>query len=168
MIKSVFNTIVLLFGLLIANDSNAQVQSIRISINGLTCSQCSKSVEMRLKKVPFITQVAMDLQNTEAKVSINKSKAIDLTKVAKAVTDAGFSVNSLWVMYEFPSSNYGSNKCIKTKDGIFVLTDNNSSKTQECLVLGKKFNASKQFQQTPNALKDITCKGALIYYLQAS
>lgn len=165
--KKIFNIYLLLFCLLISINVSAQVQSIRISINGLTCSQCSKSVEMRLKKLSFISKVDMDLQNTEAKISLKKDAKIDLNKVADAVTDAGFSVNTFWVNYQFPSVNYGDQNCISTKDGIFMLINNNTAITQEVIVLGKKFNASKKYQKIPQTLKEITCKGGNIYYLQA-
>ncbi len=73
----------------------AKVVSVQIGINGLTCSMCSRSVEMALKKLDFIALIKMDLKQTQATVTFKSDQTINFKKLAKAVKDAGFSVRFL-------------------------------------------------------------------------
>lgn len=73
----------------------AQFAQAEVSVNGLTCSQCSRSVEMALKRLDFIAKVEMDLQHPTARIVFMKNKAIDFSKLAAAVRDAGFNVRSI-------------------------------------------------------------------------
>lgn len=75
----------------------AQIQSAKVGINGLTCSQCSRSVEMQLRKLAFVANVNMDLSNTEGTLQFKEGSKIDFSKIAQAVKDAGFSVRFLEV-----------------------------------------------------------------------
>lgn len=77
---------------LFANKARAQFQAVYIGVNGLTCSQCSRTVEMRIRKLDFVADVQMDLQHTEGKILLKKDKKADMEKIAQAVIDAGFSV----------------------------------------------------------------------------
>lgn len=73
----------------------AQIQSAKVGINGLTCSQCSRSVEMQLRKLAFVSNVNMDLADTEGTLQFKEGSKIDFSKIAQAVKDAGFSVRFL-------------------------------------------------------------------------
>jgi len=75
--------------------ARAQFTQAEVSVNGLTCSQCSRSVEMALKRLDFISKVEMELQQPTAHIVFKKNKAIDFSKLAAAVRDAGFSVRSV-------------------------------------------------------------------------
>ena len=75
--------------------SFSQILSARVGVNGLTCSQCSRSVEMHLKKLPFVAAVHMDLQQTEALVSFTKKGKVSVDQLAKAVVKAGFAVRKI-------------------------------------------------------------------------
>jgi copper chaperone CopZ len=81
--------------LMIANHCQAQVLSAKVGINGLTCSQCSRSVEMQLRKLSFVKNVNMDLESTEGTLQFKEGSNIDFSEIAKAVKDAGFSVRFL-------------------------------------------------------------------------
>ncbi len=73
----------------------AQFSQAEVSVNGLTCSQCSRSVEMALKRLDFISKVEMDLQEPKALVVFKKDAKINFSRLAKAVRDAGFSVGAV-------------------------------------------------------------------------
>lgn len=87
-----------LFGLLTVQ---GQFTKADIGVNGLTCSQCSRSVEMSLKRLTFVASVSMDLQDPTAHVIFKRGAAIDPDKLAAAITDAGFAVRDIKVRYEF-------------------------------------------------------------------
>jgi len=77
-----------------------QIQHLTVGINGLTCSQCSRSVELQLRKLSFIKDVSMNLQQTEGTLSLVQSNtAIPFDEIAQAVKDAGFSVRFLTVTF---------------------------------------------------------------------
>jgi len=78
----------------------AQFTQAEVSVNGLTCSQCSRSVEMALKRLDFISKVEMDLQQPTAHIVFKKNKAIDFEKLAVAVRDAGFNVRAIKASYK--------------------------------------------------------------------
>ena len=73
----------------------AQYTSARIGVNGLTCSACTRSVEMSIRKLPFIENVEMNLENTDGILKFKKGQEVDIFKIAQAVVDAGFSVRFL-------------------------------------------------------------------------
>ncbi|XZF16158.1 heavy-metal-associated domain-containing protein [Chitinophagaceae bacterium MMS25-I14] len=84
--------------LLFANGVLARSGNIlyaELGVNGLTCSQCSRSVEMKLRKLDFVKNVSMNLEHTNGTIFFEDGKVIDFTSIAKAVTDAGFSVRYL-------------------------------------------------------------------------
>src|ERR1700744_4870126 len=75
--------------------SYAQITEVDLGVNGLTCSQCSRSVEMRIRKLDFVKDVQMNLEHTEGKIFFKENKKVDIDKIAQAVVDAGFSVRTL-------------------------------------------------------------------------
>src|ERR1700744_3890006 len=74
---------------------HAQVISARVGVNGLTCSQCSRSVEMQLRKLSFVKNVNMNLKQTEGDLEFKEGAKIDFSKIAEAIKNAGFSVRFL-------------------------------------------------------------------------
>ena len=81
---------------LVGATSSAQfISGIKIGVNGLTCSACTRSVEMSLLRLDFIDSVSMSLENTEGLIYSKKLYPVDFNKIAQAVTDAGFSVRFL-------------------------------------------------------------------------
>ena len=91
---------------------NAQFINARIGVNGLTCSACSRSVEISLRKLPFVDSLQMDLKKTEALVFFKKGTKVDMERLAKAVSDAGFSVRSLQAAYHFVNTEVTENTCL--------------------------------------------------------
>lgn len=84
----------------------AQVDTVKIGVNGLTCSSCSKAVEEKLVRIPFVKSVIMNLNKNEATVLVDFSQTIDWNILAKAVYNAGFSVGSFVV----PSCDFINNR----------------------------------------------------------
>lgn len=90
------NLLILFIGL-IARTATAQIDTVRIQVDGLTCSSCSKAVEEKLLQIDFISAVRMNLNYNEATVLVDFSKHIDWETAAKAVYKAGFSVGAFYV-----------------------------------------------------------------------
>src|SRR5947207_1582573 len=73
----------------------AGVNYVQIGVNGLTCSACSRSVEMSIRRLDFVQNVEMNLENTERKITFKPNSKVDFEKIAQAVINAGFSVRYL-------------------------------------------------------------------------
>jgi copper chaperone CopZ len=95
--------------LLCTNVLFGKVNYVQIGINGLTCSMCSRSVEIALEKLDFIDKVEMDLEKTQAAITFKSGDNINFAKIAKAVKDAGFSVRFLKAYFDqFPQLSDGA------------------------------------------------------------
>lgn len=60
-------------------------------IVGMTCGHCVSSVTDTMKKVPAVTDVAVDLPT--GTMTVTSSRALDATVVESAVADAGYSLS---------------------------------------------------------------------------
>lgn len=79
----------------------AGLKWVDVGVNGLTCSMCTRSVEMSLKRLDFVEKVEMDLETTEGRIFFKEGAPVDLNALAKAVVNAGFSVRFLKLQLSF-------------------------------------------------------------------
>jgi copper chaperone CopZ len=91
--------------------SVAEITWIDVGVNGLTCSMCTRSVEMSILRLDFVDSVSMGLENTEGRVFLKKNSIIDLPKIAKAVVNAGFSVRFVRLGFDFKKININTSGC---------------------------------------------------------
>jgi hypothetical protein len=85
--------------LALAISSYAQLLAAKVGVNGLTCSMCTRSVEMSLRRLDFVDSVVMSLENTDGEIYFKKNYPINLKQLAKAVVDAGFSVRYVKIQF---------------------------------------------------------------------
>lgn len=124
----------------------ASIQYISIGVNGLTCSMCTRSVEMSIRKLDFVDRVVMDLENTEGVVYLKRDGNVDLRKVAKAITNAGFSVRFMRIQVDFNSPV--TDVCFSIGPDSFQLIG--ESKTPvgvkaDLILVGDEFMPKKEF-----------------------
>lgn len=105
------NILVFLF-MLSSTFVRGEFLSAEIGVDGLTCSQCSRSVEMKLRALDFVADVQMNLEQNIGLVTFKKGKVIRLERLGKAVIDAGFSVGYIRAIFDFSDTNI-------TPDGTF-------------------------------------------------
>jgi copper chaperone CopZ len=86
---------------IITMHSFAGIKWVDIGVNGLTCSACTRSVEMSVSKLYFVESVEMSLEKTEGRIYVKEGEPINLKAIAQAVVDAGFSVRFLKVEFNF-------------------------------------------------------------------
>jgi copper chaperone CopZ len=79
--------------------------SAEIGVDGLTCSQCSRSVEMKLRALDFVADVQMNLEQNIGLVTFKEGKVIRLERLGKAVIDAGFTVGYIRALFDFSDTN---------------------------------------------------------------
>ena len=102
--------------------AHAQFQAAYIGVNGLTCSQCSRTVEMSIRKLDFVSDVQMNLEHTEGKIILKKDKKPDMDKIAQAVINAGFSVRYLQADLMIDNSVAVSGQCFSYKGDAYEFT----------------------------------------------
>lgn len=85
----------LFLGLLSLQAYGQDVHFVELGVNGLHCSACSFTVEKSIKKVDGVSVVQMDLNQRAGKIFFADGMQPSLVDLAKAVSDAGYSVRFL-------------------------------------------------------------------------
>lgn len=134
--------------------ARSQTKEVIVKITGLTCSQCTRSVEMQFKKLKFVSHINMDLQNTSATLTIASEKQTDYNAIAKAVSNSGFSMAGLQAKVNAQTLKKTSNKCYSNNDGKFVLSEEwtpNSNAWVTFDFIGTPFTPQKKTSNTPKS-----------------
>jgi copper chaperone CopZ len=66
-----------------------------VMANGLSCPLCANNIDSILKKVPGVTTVNIDLEKGAIHIGLTGGVRPSKARLAKAVTDAGFTVVSV-------------------------------------------------------------------------
>jgi copper chaperone CopZ len=74
--------------LLVSLRAHSQFISAELGVDGLTCSMCARSVEMSIRRLPFVKEVTVDLRATTMKVEFKRA-AGDIEKLASSVMTPG-------------------------------------------------------------------------------
>lgn len=154
---------------MMASFLHAQILNAKVGVNGLTCSQCSRSVEMQLRKLPFVKDVSMNLEQTEGTLQFKTGTRIDFSKIAKAVNDAGFSVRFLNANIDMDKVALAGNG-FKIGDDYFHFTQDTNMRlqgTKAFRFLGKTYSSQKQDAKVPET-KVAGVKGRVYNVSQAS
>jgi copper chaperone CopZ len=157
-----FRSLLILLLCFVAGSARAQFRAVYIGVNGLTCSQCSRTVEMSIRKLDFVADVQMNLEHTEGKIILKEDKKTDMEKIAQAVVDAGFSVRYLHADLAVDVSVIPSGSCFIYKgDGYtFPQPPKNPLKgVVKLKFVGKKYMGKNELKKAPAFSAD-KCKGA--------
>ena len=130
--------------------SYGQFLSVDFGVNGLTCSACTRSVEMSIRKLNFVEDIVMNLKNTNGKITFNKDAVVSIDKIAKAITDAGFSVRYLNATFLFDSITISDNYCFAYENSNYQFINVGTKKLQGNTVLkfiGKQFLPKKEYKK---------------------
>ena len=137
--------------------ATAQFENVYIGVNGLTCSQCSRTVEMSIRKLDFVADVEMNLEHTEGKIVLKKNKKPDMDKIAQAVVNAGFSVRYLQADLHVDNTIVASGSCFNYDGDQYVFTDAPKQPLRGELKLkfiGKKYMAKNDFKKVEAHMND--------------
>jgi copper chaperone CopZ len=161
-------TVLCFIAFFIAFNAKANYTWVQVGVNGLTCSQCSRSVEMSIRKLDFVQDVVMNLEHTEGKIIFKPNAKVDIKKIAKAVVDAGFSVRYLTAGFTFENIAVSNGFCypFEGKQLQFVKVDSKNINGEVTLkFLGKNFLADKEYKMWKKDL-EATCpksQGEILY-----
>ncbi|MBL7921189.1 MAG: heavy-metal-associated domain-containing protein [Bacteroidia bacterium] len=149
--------IAIAFMLICNYKSFSQFIFAEVGVDGLTCSQCSRSVEMSLMKLDFVINVKMDLESTVGKIIFKQGTEIDFNKIAKAIADAGFSIRFLKAVYSFNNEDGTVNvKLVNVNHPFYILKEDGKklSDAKQLQFLGKEFMSNKEFGKWKKTIKE--------------
>lgn len=159
----------LVYGFLfLASGLFSQFKWVQIGVDGLTCSMCSKSVEMSIRKLDFVDNVEMNLERTEGKITFKPGAEVNVEKIAQAVVNAGFSVRYLHAGFVFDNVNTGNGNCFvfEGRQFQFVKTEPKTLNGETTLkFVGKKFQSPKEYKHWKGDMKPACdkTKGEIYY-----
>jgi copper chaperone CopZ len=105
--------------LFFATQAHAEFTWVEVGVEGLTCSQCARSVELKVRKLDFVEDVKMNLRTTTMRVELKRDSGVDIIQIAKAVDDAGFSVGYVNAGFVFHQVEVEDGLCLRLNDVVF-------------------------------------------------
>jgi mercuric ion binding protein len=67
-------------------------RSIKADVNGMVCAFCSAAIEKRLKALPAVKSVYVDLSKKIVAVELKDGQDVTPEKVAEEIKDTGYDV----------------------------------------------------------------------------
>ncbi len=118
--------------------------NIQIKIRGLSCPFCVYGVEKKLKHVQGIESVATNYRRGIALLKKKAKAEVDIAALTKAVTDAGFTVDSINLIIKGTLTEWRDHPALKDPSSgeIFLLVEKGPSHDNEKLS-SAKLNALK-------------------------
>jgi cation transport ATPase len=149
--------------------SRAQFVTAELGVNGLTCSACTRSVEMSIRKLDFVKDVQMNLDNTNGIITFKPGSDVSIEKLAKAVIDAGFSVRYLQATFKTDSVLHISNDyCFVYNNASYQFVNITQSQTNNEIVMkfiGKEYQETKEYKKLKANLKPMCTGMKNTYYV---
>lgn len=149
--------------------STAQIKTVKIGVNGLTCSACCRTVEMSIRKLSFVKDVKMNLENTSGEIFFTDGADVDVEKIAKAITNAGFSVRFITASFLFSNLKVSKGFCFNA--GKYNLQFINATEkvlngVTEIKFVGQQFQPKGEFNKVKSLLVN-SCndKNEKIYFV---
>lgn len=108
---------VFIFAFLILSQTGkifAQVNEVKIGVDGFTCSLCAKGVEEQFKAMSFVKKVTSDIPNSSFNLFFKKNSSIDINKIKDGVVDGGFSVRNINIFATGTIQSDGNNYTLVT------------------------------------------------------
>ena len=151
----------------ISNFSFADIKWVDVGVNGLTCSICTRSVEMSIRRLDFVDTVVMSLETAEGRIYFESNAPVNFEQLAKAVVNAGFSVRFIKVQFDFHDIDIGTDGLFTYQGQLFKWIDFKikPNKTQVALkLIDDGFLPKKEslaFKKKVDSLKASACQKLL-------
>lgn len=123
------------FTLISLQSSFAEINSVEMKVDGLTCPFCVFGVEKKLKALDEIEGVNTNLKSGFVEVFLKDGKAIDINRLNNAVKESGFTPGDIKVTATGEFTESSGNPAIKVSgsDQIFLLVGSKSHEKEEFL-----------------------------------
>ncbi|MEX1202530.1 MAG: heavy-metal-associated domain-containing protein [Ferruginibacter sp.] len=90
-----------IIAVLMATNSQAQINRVSLQASGLTCSMCSNAINKSLKSLNNVEKVMSNISTSTFEISFKNSAAVNFDELKKKVEDAGFFVSKLTAVVSF-------------------------------------------------------------------
>ena len=91
----------------------AEIKTVNLHVDGLSCPFCALSLEKKLKSVNGVSKVAVHLKKATTDLTLKPESQLDLKAVHTAVKEAGFTLKDIQVAV--------SGNVLQDKDGFFIV-----------------------------------------------
>jgi copper chaperone CopZ len=145
---------------------HAQYVKAELQASGLTCSMCSFATQKQLKTLDFIDSIGADLNHTIFILYFKKDKVVEPAQIKQKVEDAGFSVASLKITFDFDAIKTENNNYFICQNNLYHFTGTTPSSLKGNIILkifNKGFVSDKEYKkhlksamQTPALVEKIT------------
>jgi copper chaperone CopZ len=78
-----------------AATASASEQTLKIQVNGMVCAFCAQGIEKRLKALPAVGSLYIDLENKLVAVAPKPGQRLDTERVKKEIVQAGYDVHKV-------------------------------------------------------------------------
>jgi copper chaperone CopZ len=130
--------------------TQAQFSSANLTAAGLTCAMCTRAIYNALEKLPTVSKVDADINNSSFNITFKSNASVDPDALKKAVEDAGFSVAQLKLNGQFGNVELkkDTHLTIGTKEFHFVNASGKSLHGNTSIKLvDKDFVSAKEFKK---------------------
>ena len=79
----------------IKSQNKIENQILKISVNGLVCDFCARSIEKLFRKKELVKSINVDLENMLITIYLKKGKNINNTIVTQLIKDSGYDVTEI-------------------------------------------------------------------------
>tara|TARA_E500000178_G_scaffold30446_1_gene27610 strand:- start:1679 stop:1990 length:312 start_codon:yes stop_codon:yes gene_type:complete len=79
----------------IKSQNKIENQILKISVNGLVCDFCARSIEKLFRKKESVESINVDLENMLITIYLKKGKNINNTIVTQLIKDSGYDVTEI-------------------------------------------------------------------------
>ncbi len=140
MLKNLTLFLGLLITILISyHPAYAEIQSVEMQVDGMTCPFCVYGIEKKLKALGEVTDARSNLKTGIVDIEIKKDAALDIEKLNKAIIESGFTPGKIKIIaigelleYDLENKEYIVLK-VTGSDQLFLLTSNSIHDNQEFL-----------------------------------
>ena len=93
-------TIILLFFTLITfnitkSQGKLENEVLSISVNGLVCDFCARSIEKLFSKKESVKSINVNLEQMLITISLKKGKSLNDSIITKVITDSGYDIREI-------------------------------------------------------------------------
>ena len=97
--KFTITIILLLFTLITFNITKSQEklenEVLSISVNGLVCDFCARSIEKLFSKKESVKSINVNLEQMLITISLKKGKSLNDDIITKVITDSGYDIREI-------------------------------------------------------------------------
>ncbi len=90
----------------------AGIQSVMVTVHGMTCPLCTRGVEESIKALDEVGKVSADLSSGMVRVEAREGKSLVLQQISERVSRAGFRIFGEWELVASARFTIGSDRRI--------------------------------------------------------